>query len=168
MILEMATTTLSLIGSFILLLTTKNSHAGEGIASYSGEAPEQCSSQVMAQIWQEMPACKPRETLVPLLLPEDDANVVEVIPSHVAVPRCAGVCHVGNLYHHCVPAAGARRAERFQVMFRTMQNSQLECSTVEVEVHDSCKCGCDVEASSCSPKQVSGGFFMAGKENARH
>ena len=156
MIAEMAATTLSLIGSLILLQTAKDSYAGAGIgsASYTRDASEQCTNQVMAQIWQEMPACKPREVLVPLPLPPDDADVIEVIPSHVAVPRCAGVCHVGNLYHHCVPGAGARRIERYQVMLRRLQDSQLECTTVEVEAHDHCKCGCDVDASNCTAKQV--------------
>ena len=33
--------------------------------------------------------------------------------------------------------------------------SEMACSTVHIESHDSCKCGCDVEAAQCSDLQVS-------------
>lgn len=33
--------------------------------------------------------------------------------------------------------------------------SEMACSTVHIESHDSCKCGCDVEAAQCSNLQVS-------------
>ena len=59
------------------------------------------------QIFAEMPTCLPRDTIVKLPLPED-ASVDEVIPSHVVVKRCSGVCHEGNVYHQCVPKSGAR------------------------------------------------------------
>ena len=33
--------------------------------------------------------------------------------------------------------------------------SEMACSTVHIESHDSCKCGCDVEAAQCSDLQAS-------------
>ncbi len=148
----MALTTLSVLGSFLVLQTAKD--------AYSYYAPPgQCTNDAISIIWTRLPKCIPRETLVKLPLP-DDADVVEVIPSHVVVPRCGGVCHQGNLYHHCVPETGQRSSQSFQVMFRLMDSSvgngqqQTECSSIEVETHEKCKCGCDVEANKCSPKQV--------------
>jgi hypothetical protein len=61
-----------------------------------------------------MPACIPRDLIVKLPLP-DDPSVDEVVPSHVVVKRCAGVCHQGNVYHQCVPQAGARAEQEMEV-----------------------------------------------------
>ena len=145
-----------------------------------------------------MPTCLPRDTIVRLPLPED-ASVDEVIPSHVVVKRCSGVCHEGNVYHQCVPKSGARTTQgrpddddieldlhpavhihkylnsapenrdrrttlslcafqEFEVLLRktnAVGMSEMACSTVHIESHDSCKCGCDVEAAQCSDLQVS-------------
>ena len=51
----------------------------------------------------------PRDTIIRLPLPPEEASIDEVIPSHVVVKRCEGVCHeFGNVYHECVPEPGAR------------------------------------------------------------
>jgi len=114
-----------------------------------------CSNDAMGQIFAEMPTCLPRDTIVKLPLPED-ASVDEVIPSHVVVKRCSGVCHEGNVYHQCVPKSGARTNQVFEVLLRKTNAdgmSEMACSTVHIESHDSCKCGCDVEAAQCSNLQ---------------
>ncbi len=108
MLLEMAFTTLSVIGSLLVLQQSFGSEQ----ARYLGS--EQCTNEGVGGIWANLPPCKPRDTLVGLPLP-DDANVVEVIPSHVMVPRCSGVCHEGNLYHHCVPTEDGRSTKLFEV-----------------------------------------------------
>ena len=62
-----------------------------------------------------MPGCEPRDLMVQLPA-HSDANVDEVVPSHVMVPRCSGVCHEGtSQYHRCVPQEGARVYEDFEV-----------------------------------------------------
>ncbi len=94
--------------------------------------------------------------MVKLPLPAD-ASIDEVIPSHVVVKRCAGVCHQGNVYHQCVPNTGSRVDRKVEVLFRRTDSDgqgSLECSTVSVEEHESCKCGCDVEAVHCKDTQV--------------
>ena len=149
MLVAMAFTTLSVIGSLVLLQSTQDS-LGEQTRYMDG--PGQCTNDIIGNIQTTMPNCRPRDSMLRLPMP-DDADVVEVIPSHVVVPRCSGVCHQGNLYHHCVPAEDGRSAEKFEVMFR-MFNGQMECSSVEVETHTHCKCGCDVLASHCTEKQV--------------
>ena len=69
-----------------------------------------------------MPTCQPRDTIVKLPLP-DDASVDEVIPSHVVVKRCSGVCHEGNVYHQCVPKSGARTDQGCQVYSGTYSHT---------------------------------------------
>jgi hypothetical protein len=45
-----------------------------------------------------------------------------------------------------------------QVIFRKayaeLGNPAIACSTINVEEHTDCKCGCDLEASSCSKNQA--------------
>ncbi len=112
MLLEMALNTLTVIGSLLVLQTAPNS--GDDSSRYLGDGQE-CSNDAVSNIWSTMPPCRPRDTMVALPLPED-ADVVEVIPSHVMVPRCDGVCHQGNLYHHCVPKADGRTTTNFEVL----------------------------------------------------
>jgi len=149
MLVAMALTTLGVISSLILLQTDVN------LGSVTGalfQKPEQCSNEVIASIWSSLPECKPRPAMVRLPLP-DDPDVVEVIPSHVSVPRCSGVCHEGNVYHKCVPKANTTAATSHSVMLRR-HSGAIDCSEVQVETHISCTCGCDTKASECNPKQV--------------
>jgi hypothetical protein len=56
-----------------------------------------------------------------------------------------------------------------QVVFRksnaAIGNPGLSCSTIEIEEHTDCKCGCDVEAVNCTTKQVS---FIVLRQTKRH
>ena len=48
--------------------------------------------------------------------------------------------------------------QEFEVLLRKTTAdglSEMACSTVHIESHDSCKCGCDVEAAQCSDLQAS-------------
>ena len=49
----------------------------------------------------------------------------------------------------------------FQAVFRKVNaeigNPGVACATIEVEEHTDCKCGCDIEAASCTQLQV---FFF--------
>lgn len=149
----MASTTLSVIGSLLVLQTaTRDSLGGPPATHHYVGNSRQCTNEAISLIWSSLPPCQPRSTLARLPLP-DDADVVEVIPSHAEVPRCAGVCHQGNVYHHCVPSARGRINKTLEVMFRRL-SGQVECSDVVVETHAQCECGCDVLASSCTEKQV--------------
>ena len=76
---------------------------------------QQCPNTVYSEVMSSIPICEPRDTLVKLDLPNDNAMIEEVMPSHVLVPRCSGVCYQGNNYHKCVPEAGGRSSENFKV-----------------------------------------------------
>ena len=46
-----------------------------------------------------------------------------------------------------------------KVIFRTRSQGSsaqaaMQCSNINVEIHTSCKCGCDVEAANCNRHQV--------------
>ena len=75
----------------------------QGQYAPTGQCPNTAYSDVMAS----MPDCQPRETLVKLDLPNDEM-IEEVLPSHVLVPRCSGVCYEGNNFHKCVPEDGGK------------------------------------------------------------
>lgn len=173
LLLPKVLTTWTTIGSVMLLQMSSQdlNHVGASGASYG--FIDKCSNDIISGIWSDLPKCQPRQEVVKLPLP-DDPDVVEVIPSHVVVPRCSGVCHQGNLYHQCVPHDKERGTKTFkvkvsiekqssrgiesrfildQVMFRRL-NSIVECSSVTLETHNSCKCGCDLESANCSEKQV--------------
>ena len=83
----------------------------QGQYAPTGQCPNTAYSDVMAS----MPDCQPRETLVKLDLPNDEM-IEEVLPSHVLVPRCSGVCYEGNNFHKCVPEDGGRSTQNFQVV----------------------------------------------------
>ena len=75
-----------------------------------------------------MPGCEPRDLMVQLPA-HSDANVDEVVPSHVMVPRCSGVCHEGtSQYHRCVPQEGARVYEDFEVQKVEKVDFKLLCT----------------------------------------
>ena len=75
----------------------------------------QCPNTAYSEVMSSIPLCEPRDTLVKLDLPNDNALIEEVMPSHVLVPRCSGVCYQGNNFHKCVPEAGGRSFQNFQV-----------------------------------------------------
>ena len=64
-----------------------------------------------------------------------------------------------NLWSLSVCEVGHRSiSSQFQAVFRKANadigNPGISCSTIEMEEHTDCKCGCDVEAASCTPLQV--------------
>ena len=79
---------------------------------------QQCPNTAYSDVMASMPMCEPRETLVKLDLP-NDPMIEEVLPSHVLVPRCSGVCYEGNNFHKCVPEDGGRSSQTFQVLILT-------------------------------------------------
>lgn len=87
-----------------------------------------------------------------------------------------GGCHVGTVSaHSCVPSANGGKINQtfeviyyinyftesnltinfFQIMMRSLDNlNSVECSTVIIESHQSCNCGCGEETKKCTNKQV--------------
>ena len=51
---------------------------------------ETCTRQDHLEIQRQIVGCQPRDTVVPLTLP--NSSYMSVVPSHVTVKRCAGSC----------------------------------------------------------------------------
>ena len=97
------------------------------------------------------PKCEPRLEIVKLPLPSNFIEVAEVLPAFVEVQRCSGNCHEENEFYNCV--AKEKSIKKVDVVFRTYGND-LQCSSIDLEEHTECQCGCDFDANSCSEAQV--------------
>ena len=79
-------------------------------------------------------------------------EVVQVVPDTVAVSRCKGGCNLPA--HSCHPTQVAEReVEVMLVLARWPQGEhQVVCSSVQVEDHLACGCGCAVKPEHCSQR----------------
>lgn len=113
---------------------------------------ERCSEEDKEMVWRGLPECQPRNTLVKIPLPKNP-NILQVIPSQVEVARCAGSCHSGDgLYQRCV--AESSHNTSVAVLYEQLVSGGVQevCGVVQVESHDSCRCGC--EEVSCTDLQI--------------
>jgi len=96
----------------------------------------------------EMWGCEPRDQIVGLELP--NATFFHMLPNHVRVKRCGGTCST-SVYKSCLPS----RTHERNVDVLLMPNNAAEgiCSTVSVEEHDSCTCGCKTTADDCDAQR---------------
>ena len=140
-------TTILLLCSFLSFTPTSTSSASD---SYSDqvESYEQCPVKTMFS----GPQCEPRTEIIKLPLPSNFPEVAEVLPAFVEVKRCSGNCYQENEFHHCV--ASKTTVKTTQVVFRTYTND-LQCSSIDLEEHSECQCGCNIDASSCLATQAS-------------
>lgn len=147
-------TTLTLLLTNPRMLTSMSS---SNLQSSSNPNPHICTDQDKHNVWSQLPECKPRRTLVSIPFPQDP-NVLNVIPHQIEVDRCDGTCHLsGGQYQKCV--ADSKMNTSVQVMYEKIVMSQTEgsqlveeCNTVEMEVHTSCRCGC--QQTKCNELQM--------------
>eukprot|EP00095_Tigriopus_kingsejongensis_P011808 maker-scaffold71_size417697-snap-gene-2.16 protein:Tk11808 transcript:maker-scaffold71_size417697-snap-gene-2.16-mRNA-1 annotation:"GA20104" len=155
MIFAMAVSTIFLVNAFMVLQHPElRATDGETLPNSTGfQADEICSTLDKERIWNEIPKCIPRDTLVSLPPPEDE-TILEFFPSQVMVPRCSGGCHLsGNHQHKCLPVPKSRYQKPIQVIAKRGSQT-FNCSTIELEAHRDCRCGCEIDASNCSADQV--------------
>lgn len=116
MIVAMAVNTMLLMSSFILIqqMEMGNSSISALPSSEQYSFQDQCPNHLKQKIYEEMPHCAPRDTLVNLPVPYS-SDIVEVIPHQVIAQRCQGVCAQGNEHHQCVPNQLGRTNKRFEV-----------------------------------------------------
>ena len=79
-------------------------------------------------------------------------EVVQVVPDTVAVSRCKGGCNLPA--HSCHPTQVVeRQVEVMLVLARWPQGEhQVVCSSIQVEDHLACGCGCEVKPEHCSQR----------------
>ena len=114
------------------------------------KSSNKCTENNFKNVFENLPQCMPRRTLVSLPL-SNDFDIIEIIPSKIEIERCDGVCHNGQLYHKCVPSS--KNVKQIEVILRTL-NGDYQCSTIQLEQHLDCKCSCDIESANCTPQQV--------------
>ena len=79
-------------------------------------------------------------------------EVVQVVPDTVAVSRCKGGCNLPA--HSCHPTQVVEKeVEVMLVLARWPQGEhQVVCSSIQVEDHLACGCGCEVKPEHCSQR----------------
>jgi len=96
--------------------------------------------------------CKPRPTMVkiPTLSPDHQL----VAPTHVEVARCGGSCP--HSYFSCIKAETRYKDVPVMLTERSITPGVVTslCTTLSVEEHVSCSCGCKAQSQDCSSKQT--------------
>ena len=131
----------------------------------SSSLSSQCGAEQQRSILRSMSHCGPRQGLVQLrevlaasnvteVLGLGMEEVVQVLPDVIRVDRCGGGCHLPQ--HSCTPTKVEQvEVEVMLVLARWPQGEhQVLCTTLQVEEHSSCGCGCKVQPHHCSSKQT--------------
>ena len=117
-----------------------------------------CSQRQMQDAWMRTMSedikCRPRPTIIPVTVTSPHHTIMS--PTHVQVNRCSGSCpQAHSSYHSCVP--GKVSAKEVPVMLSPLSITpgvqDTVCSSVTVEEHDTCTCGCHVSPRDCHGKQ---------------
>ncbi|XP_023349799.1 uncharacterized protein LOC111718439 isoform X2 [Eurytemora carolleeae] len=153
----MSMTVLAISTYALLLLYPSHRWEREGIGSVDGAfnilpdtwseigQDEVCTDTEKEKVWNSLPECTPRNILVRVPFPPDP-DTIQFIPSLVEVPRCAGTCHQeGQLYHRCAANETSQREIPVIIERVSGQTTEEICTTVKVEIHLSCNCGCRKE-----------------------
>ena len=111
-----------------------------------------CDPNTQSTIMSSIPKCTTRLSMVSLIKHyEDDVEVVQVLPDHVMVKRCGGSCYLPA--HKCHPIrTSVKKIPIMKVMKKWPHGEhEIKCHELDVEVHEECACGCELEASDCIP-----------------
>ena len=112
-----------------------------------------CSGDVQRDIFESMPPCLTRSTLIDLREQfSNNSEIVEVVPDHVTVERCGGSCYVNQ--YSCNPTSMSVMTIPVMLVLSKWPHGEHEilCSEVMLEVHHECQCGCKLEKHHCHPQ----------------
>jgi len=115
---------------------------------------EKCDAATQQSIFQNLPQCEPRTSLVDLRqFFVDNQDIIQVVPDHVMVHRCGGSCYMEA--YDCIPTKTSVRTVEVMLVQSKWPHGQHEvhCSQLEVEVHDKCNCGCKLKKENCNKYQ---------------
>jgi len=120
----------------------------------SPASSSQCTGSQMQSIMapkEGLTVCMPRPTMVeiPSLSPEHQL----LAPTHVEVARCGGSCP--HSYFSCVKSDTRYKEVSVMLTERSVSPGVLKslCTSLSIEEHLSCQCGCKVGPEDCSSKQ---------------
>ena len=152
-----STDNLLLLVATLCMLTDKR--VNSELSALSGLSS--CSNAQMQAAWMSKmdPAtsCQPRPYIISLSEVAPDLGHSLSAPTHVEVARCGGSCpQAHSSLLSCIPASVVTQEIPVMVTPVTVTSGVQEdvCTSVRVEVHESCKCGCEVLPKDCNPKQV--------------
>lgn len=116
-----------------------------------------CTNAQMRAAWMKTQdtRCRPRPTLVPV--PVSESGHVILAPNMVEVMRCEGSCpQTQSASLSCLPGKVSYLTVPTMLSPMTVMAGVQEtvCTTVRVEQHDTCNCGCHVTRDSCTRVQV--------------
>ena len=116
-----------------------------------------CTNAQMRAAWMKTQdtRCRPRPTLVPV--PVSESGHVILAPNMVEVMRCEGSCpQTQSASLSCLPGKVSYLIVPTMLSPMTVMAGVQEtvCTTVRVEQHDTCNCGCHVTRDSCTRVQV--------------
>jgi len=109
-----------------------------------------CSGEVQRDIFESMPQCLARNTLIDLREEfTNNSEIIEVVPDHVTVDRCGGSCYVHQ--YSCNPTKTSAITIPVMLVLSKWPHGEHDvlCSEVVVEVHHECRCGCKLEKHHC-------------------
>ena len=143
----------------ILLLHTM------GMVSVNSELPmtmsvcsDQAQQSAIMRSYSPDISCKPRPVIVPLT-PEHLAHLPPghklVISTHAEVTRCSGSC-AHSSYLSCVPSKVSTKEVWVSLAPASVSPGvqEMMCTSVKVEQHEECQCGCHVTSEDCNAHQV--------------
>lgn len=138
----------------VLCHLTSSSRGSPSASPLETFSSSQCHHQVQQNIYSSLPACQPRRTLVDLReLFAADHDIIQVVPDHVMVERCGGSCYTPP--YTCISNLTSLHTVEVMLVQSKWPHGEhdVRCSEVEVEVHQSCKCGCQLEERHCNSLQ---------------
>jgi len=117
--------------------------------------PAICTSEQMQSIMgagEGREVCRPRPTIVEVPSLRQEHQLVA--PSHVEVNRCGGSCP--HSYFSCVPSEVQYKDVPVILTERSITPGVVTslCTSLSVEEHVSCQCGCKVRPEDCSSTQA--------------
>ena len=122
-------------------------HMGDCNANYDIGV---CSGDVQRDIFESMPPCLTRSTLIDLREQfSNNSEIIEVVPDHVTVERCGGSCYVHQ--YSCNPTSMSVMTILVMLVLSKWPHGEHEvlCSEAMVEIHYECQCGCKLQQHHC-------------------
>jgi len=114
---------------------------------------DKCHSEIQGQIFSSLTECRPRPTLVDLRpYVANYSHVIQVIPDHLTLDTCGGSCYTPS--HKCRPLVSTTRPVQVMMVLDKWPHGehQTVCTTLQLEVHHQCQCGCHLKPDQCHPQ----------------
>jgi len=144
----MASMSSSMSSTLLVLLLFTTGVAGETF----GSTPWSCGARKQQQIFDSIPECKVRETVIDLRPTfANRSDIIQVMPSHAVVQRCSGGC--STALHTCQAQSYRLRTVEVMLVLEVFPQGEHEilCSEAILQEDEECTCDCRVREEHCLP-----------------